>query len=975
MSINTRNKQNHFAWVMVIIAIHLLGVSKAQDSDYSDQTPDYQSGWHEVSSSVSPPVNFDINAFIGANTYYTAGITGQNTRSIVAEGGLIWNGTESLTHVTNFYSSNFAFGGTNTNARVDRHATWVAGVLGGRTVEENPQIYQKGIAYGTTLGSAAIANAWTGDAYTLSFGWNYNSWTGGIFSSFANGDIINQSYGFTDLSGTNIYTRMMDALANTNSKVISIGSAGNSAGAGTVRSPAAGYNSISVGALQNANSYDSVASFSSRGPQNWGYRNSAGTVIVVTNVRTVVDIVAPGTSIIAPFYGGQTGGNNTNLVGSTNLGTNPATYSTLNGTSFSTPIVSGGASLMLSAAKTLPELQDNSEATESVVIKALMLNGATKITGWNNAQVTNNGVVITTQGLDYASGAGALNLSKSYTNQVLGEKGVSSNNQGNQGVVQAIGWDYGASLLAGTNSYMLSGLFNSNSTFTGTLSWLRQVSMNTNSASANATDIAEANLNLKIWNMNPDGSTGDLVGSSESVYNLTEHLYFQLPNTGYYIVGVVYDSNNFDNTGNWGSGTNSQYYGIAWSGDSSENIYWQGGNWDNNGAWNTQADGSGNEATNSSIVVSTVFGDGSPSQLPTSTLIEGAQYTKGLVFQTDQFELIGTNSGSLTIGGSGIVVENSTTGDITLSPNTEVSLNGNQTWNNKSSQKLEVLGQVSGSGNLSINNNSSSAEVILGNLANVGSLENKGLGTTKVQEVIGDSVSSVTQSGQGRLELNGVNLYTGATSASAGQLVVNGSIATSSLTTITSAGTLQGTGIVGNTLITSSGTINPGNSPGMITIEGDLTWDINGNYNWEIYDATGVAGIGYDTIYITGTLNLSLLSNPNDFSINLWSLSGLSPNENGNALNFNEDLNYLWVLASTLEGIEGFDPSNFGINTLANNGTAGFSNTLNGSFALSIDNNNLILAYNTVPEPSTIGLILLGVGILLARNIYKKKFK
>jgi len=959
-----------------LLLLNLIGAVMLPQNGYAQFEDGTQQAWNNVSSSVAPPGGglFDINAFVGANTYYNAGIIGQNTLSTVAEAGHIWNGTESLTHVTNFYSSSFSYGGTNTNSRIDRHATWVGGVIGGREVISNPQIYQKGIAYGTTLGTAAIANNWAGSAYTLSFGWNYNSWTGGILPAFANSDVINQSYGFTDTAGTNIYTRMMDALANANSKVISIGSSGNTTNAGTVGSPAAGYNTVSVGALGNANSYDSVASFSSRGPQNWGYRTSGGTFVIITNVRAVVDIVAPGTSIIAPFYGAQTGGNNPTLSGSTNLGTNPAQYSALNGTSFSAPIVAGGASLIMSAAKTLPELENNSEATESVVIKALMLNGATKITGWNNGQITNNGVVTTTQSLDYASGAGALNLGATFTNQTLGQKGLDGKFQGNQGVVEALGWDFGASLLTGTNSYMLSGLFSSNSTFTGTLSWLRQVSMNTTSSVTNATDIAEANLNLKVWTMNSDGSIGNLVGSSESTYNLTEHLQFQLPSTGYYIVGVEYLNNSFDNTANWGSGTNSQNYGIAWMGTSSENIYWQGGSWDNEGAWNTQANGMGISTTNSSVVVNTIFGDGSPSQSPLSTIIDGNQYTKGLGFQSAEMIVSGTNNANLAIGLNGIVVENSTTGAITIAPETSITLYGDQTWNNKSSQNLEVLGEISGFGNLSVSNGSSTAQVNLGSLDYIGSFENKGSGITKVNEAINSTVSSVAQSGSGKLELNALNSYTGTTSVSSGDLTVNGSIASSSLTTVSSSGTLTGNGIVGNTLITASGTINPGDSPGILTIDGDLTWDINGNYNWEIYDASGVASTGYDTIYVTGVLNLSLLSTTEDFSINLWSLSGLSPDENGNAINFNPNADYLWTIVSTDNGVVGFNAEFFDINTIANNGTTGFSNSLNGNFSLSVNNNDLILEYNTVPEPQTIALLILTAGFFWARNLYKKRF-
>ena len=71
------------------------------------------------------------------------------------------------------------------------------------------------------------------------------------------------------------------------------------------------------------------------------------------------------------FYGGQTGGNGRSLKGSKDEGTDPKAFSrALYGTSFSAPLVAGGASLMASAAGIVPSLSGNPDATQSVVIKA-----------------------------------------------------------------------------------------------------------------------------------------------------------------------------------------------------------------------------------------------------------------------------------------------------------------------------------------------------------------------------------------------------------------------------------------------------------------------------------------------------------------------------------------------------------------------------------------------------------------------------
>ncbi|MDP1609038.1 MAG: autotransporter domain-containing protein [Chlamydiales bacterium] len=65
-------------------------------------------------------------------------------------------------------------------------------------------------------------------------------------------------------------------------------------------------------------------------------------------------------------------------------------------------------------------------------------------------------------------------------------------------------------------------------------------------------------------------------------------------------------------------------------------------------------------------------------------------------------------------------------------------------------------------------------------------------------------------------------LFTGPTNIlSGGNLKVNGSLANSSLMTISLGGLLTGTGIVGP--LTSSGWVEPGNSIGTLTVQGDLT--------------------------------------------------------------------------------------------------------------------------------------------------------
>jgi hypothetical protein len=98
---------------------------------------------NQLISSVS---SFDIGAFLGAGRYYSNGITGQNTKTANMEAGHVWNGHESLQHVTNFFASSSTWSNGNTAALFDRHATWAGMVIGGRQTAVGGRLEQQGIA-------------------------------------------------------------------------------------------------------------------------------------------------------------------------------------------------------------------------------------------------------------------------------------------------------------------------------------------------------------------------------------------------------------------------------------------------------------------------------------------------------------------------------------------------------------------------------------------------------------------------------------------------------------------------------------------------------------------------------------------------------------------------------------------------------------------------------------------------------------
>ncbi len=202
------------------------------------------------------------------------------------------------------------------------------------------------------------------------------------------------------------------------------------------------------------------------------------------------------------------------------------------------------------------------------------------------------------------------------------------------------------------------------------------------------------------------------------------------------------------------------------------------------------------------------------------------------------------------------------------------------------------------------------------------------------------SASLTIESGQTTTVPSGVTVASGGTFINNG--IINGDVSANGL--------LGGNGTInGHVTVDANGTIAPGASPGTLTT-GNTFWKSGGTFQFELNDASGVAGgaVGWDLQAIDGSLAIqSTVANP--FVLDVVSLT--ASNTPGELDNFQADAQFQWKIATTTQGISGFSADKFMINV------TGFTSLEElAAFTITSDGNNLFLNYGAdMPGNGVIG--------------------
>ncbi len=217
--------------------------------------------------------------------------------------------------------------------------------------------------------------------------------------------------------------------------------------------------------------------------------------------------------------------------------------------------------------------------------------------------------------------------------------------------------------------------------------------------------------------------------------------------------------------------------------------------------------------------------------------------------------------------------------------------------------------------------------------------------------------SSVTVTG-GSTSLTGTTHSTSALIVSAGAtLNANGTIGGSANV----SGMLKGNSTVTGNLALTSGTLSPGNSPGITTVEGNFTMDAASKLVAEVSGL--VAGVSYDQVQVSGNVSLA-------GTLDLTTLSGLTL---GNTITLIDNTG-----SGTTSGYFATILTSGSVYSVSGSGSAytftvgGTIYVLNYAANADLDGQFNDVTLTVVPEPSTWAIIASGMGMLVGLQRFRK---
>jgi autotransporter-associated beta strand protein len=273
-----------------------------------------------------------------------------------------------------------------------------------------------------------------------------------------------------------------------------------------------------------------------------------------------------------------------------------------------------------------------------------------------------------------------------------------------------------------------------------------------------------------------------------------------------------------------------------------------------------------------------------------------------------------------------------------------------------------------------------SGVVVFGNALLRGSaltLVKAGAGTLELAAAQGE-LSGVRVNGGTLTAKHNGSLGAGTAVIDGGTLSIAPGVSVTNAINVNFGGTLAGNGATGAVTVALAGVISPGSSPGVLT-HSSLSLAGGSIIIWEVYDATGVAGVGYDRLVVNGTLDLTGASATNKITLKVTSLNALDVN--GRPLNFDNpnsatpgrtfqfgSANQLALNSGeNISDIFAFDLSQFTY-------TDGSSSNPN---LWSIDWNagTQAITLTAVPEPSTYGIGLGALALAVAALRRRRQMK